>query len=124
MLVSVVIGAVSYVIVCVGLWLISRHYLLSFLFFFSSRRRHTRCALVTGVQTCALPICQQVVGGVLRLAGCLKNGALVVAERGQPVLDIRGMVFAFLDLETDNRAAEGCAQPGQEFVPPIVGAGR
>src|SRR3546814_6368198 len=30
----------------VGLWC----------FFFSSRRRHTRCALVTGVQTCALPI--------------------------------------------------------------------
>src|SRR3546814_10167019 len=25
-------------------------------FFFSSRRRHTICALVTGVQTCALPI--------------------------------------------------------------------
>src|SRR3546814_10117194 len=30
-------------------------FLLS-LFFFSSRRRHTSCALVTGVQTCALPI--------------------------------------------------------------------
>src|SRR3546814_2282712 len=30
--------------------------LLDFCFFFSSRRRHTRCALVTGVQTCALPI--------------------------------------------------------------------
>src|SRR3546814_1870504 len=29
-------------------------------FFFSSRRRHTRCALVTGVQTCALPISPQV----------------------------------------------------------------
>src|SRR3546814_1594634 len=26
------------------------------MFFFPSRRRHTRCALVTGVQTCALPI--------------------------------------------------------------------
>src|SRR3546814_4549703 len=26
--------------------------------FFSSKRRHTRCALVTGVQTCALPILQ------------------------------------------------------------------
>src|SRR6188472_2971228 len=25
-------------------------------FFFSSRRRHTRCETVTGVQTCALPI--------------------------------------------------------------------
>src|SRR3546814_20387216 len=31
-------------------------YLLYVLFFFASRRRHTRCALVTGVQTCALPI--------------------------------------------------------------------
>src|SRR3546814_1196571 len=29
------------------------------MFFFSIIRRHTRCALVTGVQTCALPICQQ-----------------------------------------------------------------
>src|SRR3546814_16388721 len=27
-------------------------------FFFSSERLHTRCALVTGVQTCALPIWQ------------------------------------------------------------------
>src|SRR3546814_12310794 len=30
---------------------------VSSLFFVSSRRRHTRCSLVTGVQTCALPIC-------------------------------------------------------------------
>src|SRR3546814_7188563 len=29
---------------------------LCIFFFFSSRRRHTSCALVTGVQTCALPI--------------------------------------------------------------------
>src|SRR3546814_16249363 len=28
-----------------------------YVFFISSKRRHTRCALVTGVQTCALPIC-------------------------------------------------------------------
>src|SRR3546814_6578225 len=32
------------------------HLSFDFFFFFSSRRRHTRCALVTGVQTCALPI--------------------------------------------------------------------
>src|SRR3546814_1382494 len=31
-------------------------YLCDSFFFFSSRRRHTICALVTGVQTCALPI--------------------------------------------------------------------
>src|SRR3546814_7946957 len=35
------------------------HYCCYILFFFSSRRRHTRCALVTGVQTCALPISVQ-----------------------------------------------------------------
>src|SRR3546814_5245448 len=35
-------------------------------FFFSSRRRHTRCALVTGVQTCALPIYEIITAGLLR----------------------------------------------------------
>src|SRR3546814_15385415 len=33
------------------------------MFFFSSRRRHTRCALVTGVQTCALPISPDIYRG-------------------------------------------------------------
>src|SRR3546814_12584596 len=33
-----------------------------YIFFFSSRRRHTICALVTGVQTCALPIFQALLG--------------------------------------------------------------
>src|SRR3546814_2032709 len=34
---------------------------MRFLYFFlSSRRRHTRCALVTGVQTCALPISSRI----------------------------------------------------------------
>src|SRR3546814_12442828 len=35
------------------------------IFFFSSRRRHTRCALVTGVQTCALPISVDLLSPVL-----------------------------------------------------------
>src|SRR3546814_3989086 len=50
--------------------------LVSFIvfFFFSSRRRHTRCALVTGVQTCALPI--------LLAAGLLAKNAV---ERGLKV---------------------------------------
>src|SRR3546814_4259273 len=38
------------------LWLMDMCHLNVCFFFFSSRRRHTRCALVTGVQTCALPI--------------------------------------------------------------------
>src|SRR3546814_2471261 len=40
-------------------WLVMYFFSFIFIFlffFFSSRRRHTRCALVTGVQTCALPI--------------------------------------------------------------------
>src|SRR3546814_4373927 len=39
----------------------------SLYFFFSSRRRHTRCALVTGVQTCALPISRGLAAAVARL---------------------------------------------------------
>src|SRR3546814_13826224 len=37
-------------------------YLYLLFFFFSSRRRHTSCALVTGVQTCALPIYREALG--------------------------------------------------------------
>src|SRR3546814_3287957 len=43
------IGVGVYVLTSVRMWGCC-------VFFFSSRRRHTRCALVTGVQTCALPI--------------------------------------------------------------------
>src|SRR3546814_968941 len=39
-------------------------FILCWLFLFSSRRRHTRCALVTGVQTCALPISTALVRAV------------------------------------------------------------
>src|SRR3546814_1639176 len=43
------------------------------IFFFSSRRRHTSCALVTGVQTCALPI--WVGSGLGVCAGCTTIGS-------------------------------------------------
>src|SRR3546814_17518639 len=46
-----------YVFLVISLYLFCGFFICTiFLFFFSSRRRHTRCALVTGVQTCALPI--------------------------------------------------------------------
>src|SRR3546814_23950 len=50
---------------------------MCYCFFFSSRRRHTRCALVTGVQTCALPICllQNFDGGAFRIGWDAGNGA-------------------------------------------------
>src|SRR3546814_16700393 len=42
--------------------------------FFASRRRHTRCAVVTGVQTCALPIYRPAIaGGVSKMLGELRG---------------------------------------------------
>src|SRR3546814_6838394 len=46
--------------------------------FFSSRRRHTRCALVTGVQTCALPISPP---GLARDNLNLSTGDPIIAAR-------------------------------------------
>src|SRR3546814_5221309 len=47
-------------------------------FFFSSRSRHTRCALVTGVQTCALPI------SVVGAATAVDDGRRRVTARRAP----------------------------------------
>src|SRR3546814_11285075 len=44
-------------------------------FFYSSRRRHTRCALVTEVQTCALPIFHLAYSAVPPLYASYSNGA-------------------------------------------------
>src|SRR3546814_967139 len=59
-----------------------------FCFFFSSRRRHTRCALVTGVQTCALPIWQRVAAdghrsGLLLARGLAGGVVLLVGHAGR-----------------------------------------
>src|SRR3546814_2099565 len=55
-------------------------------FFFSSRRRHTRCALVTGVQTCALPILRRVLGVSTTTTACSRRNncrlAVIVASSG------------------------------------------
>src|SRR3546814_5965807 len=49
-------------------------------FFFSSRRRHTRCALVTGVQTCALPISGFRIPNVPELYGGVSEGNLTTTD--------------------------------------------
>src|SRR3546814_6062553 len=53
------------------------------MFFFSSRRRHTRCALVTGVQTCALPILRD-----------LEKLLLRVRPRRVGIYEHRGLLFS------------------------------
>src|SRR3546814_1937138 len=54
-------------------------------FFFSSRRRHTRCALVTGVQTCALPI-SETAGRTAIAVGWdgAARGVIIVADTVKP----------------------------------------
>src|SRR3546814_4322287 len=70
-------------------------------FFFSSRRRHTRCALVTGVQTCALPISLRSVFPIRDFAG--------TAE-----LD-----FVFYELEDPKYDVDECRQRGMTFAAPM-----
>src|SRR3546814_20463469 len=60
-------------------------------FFFSSRRRHTRCALVTGVQTCALPILKQALESWEHARGsCVRRSDLAV---GAGILFVGGQVL-------------------------------
>src|SRR3546814_7372777 len=61
-------------------------------FFFSSRRRLTRCALVTGVQTCALPIC---LGAVVATFDNTRAGA-VSATAYILVEIVEGQEFLFV----------------------------
>src|SRR3546814_1137299 len=67
-----------------------------FYFFFASRRRHTRCALVTGVQTCALPICALILDGGTSQLG-----------RGESIADTARVLSRMVDaimIRTDDHA--------------------
>src|SRR3546814_6872408 len=83
-----------------------------FCFFFSSRRRHTRCALVTGVQTCALPI----LGSTAHRAECRycgkRRAAVTIGELADAVtpallIAIRpGEEVARFSMESDSPSYE------------------
>src|SRR3546814_3304401 len=63
-------------------------------FFFSSRRRHTSCALVTGVQTCALPILAR----AFEYAVAYRCPRVhVVAGVEKPGMDRRAMEACYMD---------------------------
>src|SRR3546814_6605355 len=82
------------------------------LFFFSSRRRHTRCALVTGVQTCALPISVAAKPDAEQMAYKLKQGRLLC-----------GLDMKLVD-DAGNRVPHDGKTPGRLMIkgPTIAGA--
>src|SRR3546814_2154515 len=57
-------------------------------FFFSSRRRHTRCALVTGVQTCALPISTPIGSKLWRFSYRFDGKQHIIAGGSYPEVSI------------------------------------
>src|SRR3546814_2125030 len=86
-------------------------------FFFSSRRRHTRCALVTGVQTCALPICKlNPLNSDFDLYSMGKDGVTKSQITNKDSLDdvLRANDGAFVDLAANFRSEE--RRVGKECV--------
>src|SRR3546814_1753148 len=76
-------------------------------FFFSSRRRHTRCALVTGVQTCALPIFSA--ADYLRE----KTGTPIMIGAGiRAVRDNFAVLFEIEDRDSNRPAFDGLLDDG------------
>src|SRR3546814_9938718 len=84
-------------------------------FFFSSRRRHTRCALVTGVQTCALPIF--VPEGLARLKA-LDPASLPLVEGGPRYgVPVNGIgKFLAIGLNYADHAREAGLEPPPEPI--------
>src|SRR3546814_8342815 len=56
------------------------------MFFVSSRRRHTRCALVTGVQTCALPISWHSCSVTIKIHET--EGLVTLRRDGEPIINV------------------------------------
>src|SRR3546814_2395273 len=69
------------------------------LFFFSSRRRHTRCALVTGVQTCALPISRLALPGAFPAEKVILEPGYAGEAYGLPTAAMRAAVRRTAELE-------------------------
>src|SRR3546814_20720103 len=83
-----------------------------FVFFFSSRRRHTRCALVTGVHTCALPISRHT-GTPAPLASLLSEALSAFALA--PARRHHMNRFLLAPLVAATALAGGCASTGYGY---------
>src|SRR3546814_8437241 len=81
-------------------------------FFFSGRRRHTRCALVTGVQTCALPIFRKPSSVTLTMEdferGVLFSETKIATRQVSPLdVELRDLLDAGKHVEFFQKAVQG-----------------
>src|SRR3546814_3329848 len=91
------------------------------IFFFSSRRRHTRCALVTGVQTCALPISKRTflpnLQNVTLLSDALGKGVkLRVSTHGLRTVEHNGGLDNWLLKAGDDQLSANARKVKQEVA--------
>src|SRR3546814_5352600 len=77
----------------------------SIIFCLSSRRRHTSCALVTGVQTCVLPISEVVAGHVKQVLRERRRGCLARSRRSHERFPFLDGENAFTPLAAASKAA-------------------
>src|SRR3546814_1137185 len=96
--------------------------------FFSSKRRHTICALVTGVQTCALPIFNEpTIVGVERHGGCTWEREAGLTLDALNELARAAAAFTSQDVTRENPICSTTfptGEPVQLVLPPVVPEGR
>src|SRR3546814_8657643 len=96
-------------------------------FFFTSRRRHTRCALVTGVQTCALPILTgalEVERAAKRIGSSLQARPVVHIQRPELKDAVAAVDFAEVAITSDIALSDAPA-PAEAFrLPDVAGVDR
>src|SRR3546814_4573302 len=91
---------------------------------FSSRRRHTRCALVTGVQTCALPIFGDLKTGIVGTAiGGGDYQCLVVGELELATGDIAPAALAITPLRHHQDIGFWIAEEAVLELSPVIDEG-
>src|SRR3546814_9342180 len=99
------------------------------LFFLSNKRRHTRCALVTGGQTCALPIISYmhksallaVVPALLLALPVDAQTPTIATQNGRHALIVDGAPFLMLGAQANNSSNYAAALPK---VWPVLEIGR